>query len=199
MGGRGGYGGVSRNIFCLRRPLHRHAAASNGGLSGGQVPVLAMAWPWFVELRKLKCHFCLSSLGKSTSLRYRAPLPLSVSMIPHCLYPVNIRQVLFLAAGYACSNRIPNRLVAFAVALNLSLVTFIVGASLAFLLARSVLPPSCTRKFFRHFAILDGERQPRFGCVRVFVCLIFSLCICQFVLVACASRMSQARRAQDRP
>eukprot|EP00752_Nemacystus_decipiens_P016370 g14635.t1 len=64
--------------------------------------------------------------------------------------------VLFLAAGYACSNRIFNRVLAFAVALNLSLVTFIIGASIAFLLARSVLPPSCTRKFFKHYAVLEG-------------------------------------------
>lgn len=66
-------------------------------------------------------------------------------------------QVLFLAAGYACSNRILSRVLAFAVALNLSLVTFVIGASIAFLLARSVLPPSCTRKFFKHYAILDGR------------------------------------------
>ncbi|CAM9551057.1 unnamed protein product [Ectocarpus sp. 6 AP-2014] len=64
--------------------------------------------------------------------------------------------VLFLAAGYACADRVRNRYLAFAVALNLSLVTFIIGASIAFLLARSVLPPSCTRKFFKHFAILEG-------------------------------------------
>lgn len=66
-------------------------------------------------------------------------------------------QVLFLAAGYACSNRILNSFLAFAVALNVSLVTFVIGASIAFLLARRVLPPSCTRKFFRHYAILEGE------------------------------------------
>lgn len=68
-------------------------------------------------------------------------------------------QVLFLAAGYACADRIRNRYLAFAVALNLSLVTFIIGASIAFLLARSVLPPSCTRKFFKHFAILEGDEE----------------------------------------
>ncbi len=80
-------------------------------------------------------------------------------------------QVLFLAAGYACSNRIKDRVLAFAVALNLSLVTFIIGASAAFLLARSVLPPSCTRKFFSHFAVLEGDALlllllllPLYGC-----------------------------------
>ncbi|CAM9126614.1 unnamed protein product [Scytosiphon promiscuus] len=64
--------------------------------------------------------------------------------------------VLFLAAGYSCASRLSNLFAAFFVALSISLFTFVLGASIAFLLARSILPPSCTRKFFRHFAVLEG-------------------------------------------
>lgn len=71
------------------------------------------------------------------------------------------RQVLFLAAGYACAYRISSSGLAFMVGLLLSMVTFVLGASIAFLLSRSVLPPSCTRKFFKHFAILEGESEER--------------------------------------
>lgn len=71
--------------------------------------------------------------------------------------------MLFLGAGYSCALRIDNMCVAFFVALCLSLVTFVAGATIAFQLARSVLPPSCTRKFFRHFAILNGDEDGERG------------------------------------
>lgn len=71
--------------------------------------------------------------------------------------------MLFLGAGYACALRIDNKCLAFFVALCLSLVTFVLGATIAFQLARSVLPPSCTRKFFSHFAILNGDEDDERG------------------------------------
>lgn len=90
--------------------------------------------------------------------------PVCVLSSPKILQPCFLhvdadQKVLFLAAGYSCASRVSNQFGAFVVALTLSLFTFVLGASVAFLLARSILPPSCTRKFFRHFAVLDGERS----------------------------------------
>lgn len=71
---------------------------------------------------------------------------------------------MYLGAGFLCASRIDSsHLLAFIAGLCLSMVTFVIGATLAFLLSRRVLPPSCGRRVINHFPVLRGES--RFTCV----------------------------------
>lgn len=56
-----------------------------------------------------------------------------------------------------CAARIDVSILAFLTAVLLSMATFMIGGTLAFLLSRRMLDPSCTRKVIRQSKVLDGE------------------------------------------